>query len=315
MTATTHLLTTDRSRVQFIGVRGQWVISTYQQIARFLGTRLSQNHALLFAEPVVAAHAIDWFTAAEGEVQPFARLDEVSQTALLRQIQILVTDIQTLSQELGSSAQSDQQLIGEMLQGMLVFPDQSLFLVGVRPVVVEWGLKLAATGASWRVASLIQLKTGRGADLATPTVLAGVQKRQRPVDSPVPRIVRRQPVTSAPSTANAADIAVGAPMPALSNTTIDTTATLHHQGWWIGLLALLALGLLIASLRDCSEIAIQWREVTPAAPNILSAPPTVSEPTELLAATRQREYQLRQELARLQAELLEKRRACPARSR
>ena len=113
MIATTHLLSIERSHIQFIGVRGQWVISAYPQITRFLSARIGQDHALLFAEPVVAAHTIDWFTAADGEVQPFTRMDETKRAALLQQIRILVTDIQALSQALSASAQPDQQLIAQ----------------------------------------------------------------------------------------------------------------------------------------------------------------------------------------------------------
>jgi hypothetical protein len=47
--------------------------------------RLNQDHALLFAEPVVGTHTANRPTAADGAIQPFTQLDETKQVALLRQ--------------------------------------------------------------------------------------------------------------------------------------------------------------------------------------------------------------------------------------
>lgn len=313
MIATTHLLSIERSHIQFIGVRGQWVISAYPQITRFLSARIGQDHALLFAEPVVAAHMIDWFTAADGEVQPFTRMDETKRAALLQQIRILVTDIKALSQELSASAQPDQQLIGEMLRGILTFPDQSLFLVGARPVVAGWGLKFAETDISWRAASILHAKTSREAESARPTAGSRAKKGQPHADSPAPLMARQRPATSlSEHAAHTADAAA----PAFTQSAIATgvtAASFWSQRWWIGLFALLALALLIAGLRSVSEITFQWDDATPAVSKTRPAQAAPSEPLDPLAATRQREQQLRQELARLQAELLGKRRACAAR--
>lgn len=319
MIATTHLLSIERSHIQFIGVRGQWVISAYPQITRFLSARIGQDHALLFAEPVVAAHTIDWFTAADGEVQPFTRMDETKRAALLQQIRILVTDIQALSQALSASAQPDQQLIGEMLKGILTFPDQSLFLVGARPVVAGWGLKFAETDISWRAASILHAKTSREAESARPTAGSRAKKGQPHADSPAPLMAWERPATSlSPHAAHTADAtrAADAATPAFAQSAIATgvtAASLWSQRWWIGLFALLALALLIAGLRSVSEIAFQWGDATPAFPNTRPAQAAPLESLDPLAATRQREQQLRQELARLQAELLGKRRTCAAR--
>lgn len=320
MIATTHLLSIERSQIQFIGVRGQWVISAYPQITRFLGARLSQDHALLFAEPVVAAHTIDWFTAADGEAQPFTRMNEASRVALLQQIRTLITDIQALSQELSASAQSDQQLIGEMLKSILTFPDQSLFLVGAQPVVAGWGLKFAETDIRWRAASILHAKTAREAESARPAAGSGLKKGQPRIDSPAPLMARPRPAPSlsahAAHTADATHHLADADTPAFAQSAIATGVTassLWSQRWWIGLFVLLALALLIVSLSSINEIAFQWDDATPAVSKTRPAQAAASEPLDPLAATRQREYQLRQELARLQAELLGKRRSCAAR--
>lgn len=314
MTATTLLLTTERPQAQFIGVRGQWVISFHQQIARFLGARLSQSHVLLFAEPVVTANTIDWFTAAEGEIKPFAQLDEAGQAALLRQTQSLIADIQNLSQELNASAQSDQHLIGELLNNMLVFPDQNLFLVGTQPVVVGWGLKFVDSDLTWQVASVIQSKMPLGLDPGTSETLSGVRKTRQRGNQPAQIIARqRPPVSTSTAATETTGATADAPLPSASSATEDKVASSWKWVLWTGLLLLLVL--LIAGLRGCDGLSFQWSGTATAVPDLRFFPPasksTFPEPTDQLAATRQREYQLRQELARLQAELLVKRRACP----
>lgn len=317
MTATTLLLTTERPQAQFIGVRGQWVISYHQQIARFLGARLSQNHVLLFAEPVVTANTIDWFTAAEGEIKPFAQLDEAEQATLLRQTQSLIADIQNLSRELSASPQSDQHLIGELLNNMLVFPDQNLFLVGAQPVVVGWGLKFVDSDMTWQAASVIQSKMPSGLDPGTSETLSGVRKARQREDRPAPLIARQRGPASPSTAADTIGTTTDAPVLAASSATKDKVASSWKWVLWTGLPLLLALALLIVGLRGCDGLSFQWGGTAITVPDLRLFPPTskstLPEPTDQLAATRQREYQLRQELARLQAELMAKRRACAPR--
>lgn len=295
MIATTHLLTTERSRAQLIGIRGQWVISAYQQMARFIELRLGQKHAGLFAEPVVAANAIDWFTAVEGEVKSFAQLSEAEQAALLQEARRLVADLQQLAQSLIASPQADQPLIGEILQSMLAFPDQNLFRVGEQPVVAGWGLRFNAADLTWQASAIIPSKTPAHLDAGTPEPLSGgARKVRQRVDAPAAPIARRRPA------APAINVAVDA---------MDSSekAIAPSDPWrkilWIGLLLALITVLLIG-LRGCEGFALQWGQFP------LTVPSNVREPTDPLAATRQREYQLRQELAQLQAQWLEKQRAC-----
>lgn len=308
MIATTHLLTTERSRAQLIGVRGQWVISAYQQMARFVELRLGQNHVLLFAEPVIATHAIDWFTAAEGSVKPFAQLGESERAALLQTTRRLVADLEQLAQPLLASPQSDQRLIGEMLQGMLTFPDQSLFRVGEQPVVAGWGLRFNDAGLTWRAASIIQSKAPAGLDAGASEPLSGARKVRQPVDSPAMPIARRRPGAAAAAIATA-------PIMGSAAASEGETAPHARRRWvlWAGLSMALIVALLMG-LRGCEGISLQWGHLpwtVPRGPGFQPTnEPTVQEPMDALAAARQREYQLRQELAQLQAEWLEKHRAC-----
>lgn len=297
MIATTHLLTTERSRVQLIGVRGQWVISAYQQMARFIELRLGQNHAGLFAEPVIAANTIDWFTAAEGDVKPFAQLNETEQAALLQETRRLVADLQQLAPLLSASPQSDQLLIGEILQSMLAFPDQNLFRVGEQPVVAGWGLRFNDADLTWQATSLIQSKAPAGLDAGTSEPLSGARKVRQPANAPATPIARRRPGT--PATA-ATDVAVDA-MDSSEKAIAPSDPWRKIPG--IGLLLALIVALLIG-LRGCEGLALQWGHLPFAvSPN----PQVLIDPS---AVTRQREYQLRQELAQLQAVWLEKQRAC-----
>ena len=300
MFATTHLLTTERSRAQLIGARGQWVISAYQQMARFIELRLGTGRASLFAEPVIAAHAIDWFTAAEGEVKAFAQLNAPEQAALLAETRRRVAELQQLAQSLSASPQSDQALIGEMLQGMLTFPDQNLFRVGGQPVVAGWGLRFSDAGLTWQATTLIPSKAPAGLNGGASEPLSGARKARQPPPASPPPIARRRP--GAPA-ASAVPVAADA-------TDSGEKAIASGAGWrnllWIGLLLAL-LAALFVSLRGCEGFALhggQW---------LARVPANVPEPIDPLTATRQRELQLRQELAQLQAAWLEKQRACPNR--
>ena len=294
MIATTHLLTTERSRAQLIGVRGQWVISAYQQMARFIELRLGKNHAGLFAEPVITANTIDWFTAAEGEVKPFVRLNEAEQAVLLQETRQLVAGLQQLVPPLSVSPQSDQPLIGEILQSMLTFPDQNLFRVGEQPVVAGWGLRFNDADLTWQAASLMRSKAPTGVDVGISEPLSGARKVRQCVDAPAAPIARRRPGTPA------TNVAVDA---------MDSSekAIAPSDPWrkilWIGLLLALIVALLIG-LRGCEGLALQWGHLP------FAVSPNAQALIDPSAATRQREYQLRQELAQLQAAWLEKQRAC-----
>ena len=292
MIATTHLLTTERSRAQLIGVHGQWVISAYQQMARFIELRLGPAHAGLFAEPVIAAHAIDWFSAAEGEVKSFAQLNGQEQAALLAETRRRVADLQQLAESLRASPQSDPSLIGEILQSMLTFPDQNLFRVGEQPVVAAWGLRCNDADLTWQATSLIRSRAPAGLNGAVAEPLAGVRKVRQPAPAPPPPIARRRP--GAPATPVAAD-----------GTDSSTQGRESGQRWrnlfWIGLLLILIVAVLIG-LRGCSGVALHW--------NLGAVPAPLAQTRDPLAAARQRELQLRQELAQLQAAWLEKQRAC-----
>jgi apolipoprotein N-acyltransferase len=81
-----------------------------------------------------------------------------------------------------------------------------------------------------------------------------------------------------------------------------------------GLLLALLMALLLG-LRGCEGIALQWGSLPLAAPREPSVQPAVVEPNvresvDSLADARQREYQLRQQLAQLQATWLQQQRAC-----
>ena len=318
MLATTQLSKTERRQAQFIGVRGQWVISYYQQIAHFLNMRCGKSHALLFAEPLLSSNYIEWFTAAEGAVQPFAALTPEDQTSLLERTRTLVADLQGLSAELNASPHSNQNLIGELLNNMLLFPDQNLFLVGEQPVLIGWGLKQLDAGMTWQASSTIQAHTPAPVSTA-PAQALSVARRGRQSDAqpaPASSITRqRAPQPSQPSSATPSAIAEATPTYSPSSTTPDATPTHSTRSqaatswawlWWVFLAVLLVPLLLFLLLRSYGDLSLQlpttalgWRFDPP--------------PAQQLAAANQREQQLREELANLQHELLNQLRTCPER--
>ena len=299
MIATTHLLTTERSRAQLIGVRGQWVISAYQQMARFIELRLGPAHAGLFAEPVIAAHAIDWFSAAEGEVKSFAQLNAPEQAALLAETRRRVADLQQLAESLRTSPQSDPSLIGEMLQSMLTFPDQNLFRVGEQPVVAAWGLRCNDADLTWQATSLIPAKAPAGLNQRASEPLSGARKARPAAPVPTPPIARRR--SGGASTASATPVAADA---AEFREKVRGSGQRWRNLLWIGLLLILIAAVLIG-LRGCDGVTLHW--------GLGAVPAPLAQAPDPLTAARQRELQLRQELAQLQAAWLEKQRACARR--
>ena len=297
MTATTHLITTDRARLHPIGVRGQLVIAAHQQIARFLSGRFGQEYARLFAEPILGAGAIDWFTDAVGPAKRLAEVDETSRVAALQKVQALVTDIQKLSGELAGSAPADQRLIGEILSNALIYPgDEYLFLVGDQPVVACWGVKPGDPTVTPQ--SLARL----GRDIKIETSKAELVRPARSVQGwslTPPAAPERETETKQDK------------KPKLSWT------GLKKLGWV--LLALILLLLLLLLWRGCAGVYIPpLGGLLPGLPRFASPPSVSARPgpgtgaasSEDLAAARRREDLLRQELTRLRLELANRQRGC-----
>lgn len=319
MLATTQLSKTERRQAQFIGVRGQWVISYYQQIAHFLKMRCGKSHALLFAEPLLSSNYIEWFTAAEGAVQPFAALTPEDQTSLLERTRTLVADLQGLIAELNASPHSNQNLIGELLNNMLLFPDQNLFLVGEQPVLIGWGLKQVDAGMTWQASSTIQAHTPAPVSTAAAQALSVARRGRQSDAQPAPASPITRQRTPQPSSATPVAIPEATPTyspssatPAATPEATPTRPTRSREAkswawlWWVFLAILLVPLLLFLLLRSYGDLSIQL----PTAALGWRFDPS---PAQQLEAARQREQQLREELANLQDELLNQLRTCPER--
>lgn len=186
----------------------------------------------------------------DGPVQSFSQLQEAERAALLRQIDARVANILTLSQELSVSVQPDQQLIGETLKGMLVSPDQSLFLVGGQPVVAGWGLKFIDPNLSWLAAEILQARTSKSVDSGPSAALSTIKKQRQSADLPNAPIDQPRLMIPASVNHNAdSNQAVSAEtVPLHSQDQViekPEKKSVHNQVLWTGLMVLVILLLIV----------------------------------------------------------------------
>jgi hypothetical protein len=141
------LIVTTRAGVRPLGVRGEPLHNAAGQLRRVVNRRLGDQAAELLADPQLHedGRAIDWYAGWPGEVTRVADLDPSRRSAVLTQVDLMLTDIGRLGETLaGASSKTgsadDSGVIGRSLQLAARRPAESfVYLVGDRPVVVCWG--------------------------------------------------------------------------------------------------------------------------------------------------------------------------------
>ncbi len=134
--------TTHHSEVESRVASGLPIYEMMEQIRLELRRALSEQHALLFAEPNANANTgqIQWYASMEGVARPLIALaGEERQVAEARLVR-LTTEIAAHAARLGQSSDSQDQHIAKALDDALQIPRESdIFVVGQQPVIAAWG--------------------------------------------------------------------------------------------------------------------------------------------------------------------------------
>ncbi len=139
--STRRLATSSRKAFEVLRYQGIAAADGYAQISA-IATSLGPDHALLFAEPAhdITGASTDWYTAAEGDIRPFADLSPDEQERTQARVAELSDDIRELAEQLKNSQEGSKVIRGNVLALALRFPDAShIYLVGSQPVVTCWG--------------------------------------------------------------------------------------------------------------------------------------------------------------------------------
>jgi hypothetical protein len=148
--AGTTLVRTTLTGVRPLGVRGEPLHATHEQIRGVIRRRLGERHARLLAEPQPddVGRRIDWYSDVAGGVAPLSSLPEAARAETLAQVDTLIADIAALGAQLQQAPSADARITGRALELACRRPsDDYVFMVGEQPVVVCWGYEPDAAGA------------------------------------------------------------------------------------------------------------------------------------------------------------------------
>ncbi|WP_424986228.1 hypothetical protein [Microbulbifer sp. S227A] len=139
----TLLATTSSEGLQPLGSAAQ---RSYELVSDTVRSRLSPDHANLFAEPVATEHGdmIDWYAPVAGKAQPIAALDAPTAARLRARLGGLIDDIRRESETLGESGDVQDQRLAEALKNAIEIPSEAMIHAVhqpdgmVQPVLVHW---------------------------------------------------------------------------------------------------------------------------------------------------------------------------------
>ncbi|MDK3075217.1 hypothetical protein QO034_19190 [Sedimentitalea sp. JM2-8] len=137
------LVATSTEGLQPLGTAAQ---RSFELITGTLRSRLGEDHARLFAEPVATEHGdkIDWYAPFAGQAIRFPDVAPEQQSVLRDRIGAMVAAIRMESDRLADSADPQDQRLSEALSNAVEIPDETMIFAipddgGVlRPVLVHW---------------------------------------------------------------------------------------------------------------------------------------------------------------------------------
>jgi hypothetical protein len=142
MAARTLLTTTRMSAVRPLIYQGTSVYGMYKQIIRLIETKLSSEHAAIFAEPVQdpSNSSIDWYSSVSGDVRIISELSPELQIAAKEKAGVFASEIKSLADILHGEKEPHRKSMACLLDLSLQFPDdENLYVIGDMPVITCWG--------------------------------------------------------------------------------------------------------------------------------------------------------------------------------
>lgn len=145
-----------RSRIDDVRPIGAPGDRSFDFVMKTLREHLDAQHALLFAEPVLAPNgqAVDWITSVVGPVLPLSSLPDDEAEALSSDLADLLRDIRALAKKFDESGDESLRRKAIVLRNALSVPDQSsIYRVGGRPVLTRWAHRLEADTTPFSILS------------------------------------------------------------------------------------------------------------------------------------------------------------------
>jgi len=116
-----------------------------------IAARLTEEHSLLFAEPVTDADTgeVHWYSPIEGEAVPYADLEPKDQAAVDARVNKLLFDLMELARKLqGEPKTLEEYIMGQLLELQLdsAYSEKGcLYLVGYQPMFAFWAFESGQT--------------------------------------------------------------------------------------------------------------------------------------------------------------------------
>lgn len=148
----TLIATTDYEGLRLLGTRRGQAVDHWPALQGFIARELGPDAASLLAEPEkLGDDKYDWYADGEGAVQSFAALSTEDRRRLLALAEARLKPLRDLAN--AASNDSKRAEFGEMLNAALSLPrerlDVSLYRVGDRPVLINWGARLNESGTPY----------------------------------------------------------------------------------------------------------------------------------------------------------------------
>jgi hypothetical protein len=206
-----------------LGVSGDPVYRAASQILSLIQKELGNEVAQVLATPLRDDQrlSVDWYSVRDGQVQPWAVLDEAQRAALKALLSRRLAEIEGLSQRLRNQQGETAKTYAGLLHAAQSYPGpECLFSVNGQPVLVYWGFGLPA----------------QGVQKAVPSVVSSV--RPQPVIPPVMAAPISEPAFARDTSYSHASSG-GSPR-----------SFWQRYGWW-ALLAFILLAGLLSLMRGC----------------------------------------------------------------
>ena len=146
----THISSTQRGYFEALRFQGILATESYAQIQSMVKNSLSDEHALLFAEPVherLGDHT-DWYSDRSGTAVRLIDLPEEEQQSIKTRIASLAEDVKKLADDLASDGSQAKKIRGNILKLALLCPAiENIYVIDGQPVIIAWGFAPAGAGA------------------------------------------------------------------------------------------------------------------------------------------------------------------------